>query len=110
MMSDTYQYRKVKRVEYILQSGKIIMNLDGSKNDYISQADSIEFKEDSPDFRIIKRLRMGKEFVYLDFNEPITCNIKSGQYENVLLCDVGVEGKNPLLYVEKLPSLKDVFK
>ena len=109
VMGDTYQYRKVKNLEYIPQSGKVKMNVEGSNNDYISQVDAIKMAMESTNFRIIKRLRMGKEAVYLDFNEPITCNIKSGRYEDVLLCNVKTEGENQSSTVEKLPSLRDIF-
>jgi len=108
-MSDTYQYRKVKNLEYIPQSGKIKMNVAGSNNDYISQVDKIQMAMEKTDFKIIKRLRMGKESIYVDFTEPITCNLKSGYYEDVLLCNVQLEGEDTDNFVEKLPSLKDLL-
>ena len=108
-MVDTYQYRKVRRFEYIPQSGKIKMNLEGTNNDYISQVDQIQMEMESSEFKMIKRLRMGKEAIYVDFTEPITCNINSGHYEDVLLCNVKMEGDNQSDYVEKLPSLKEII-
>ena len=104
-----YQYRKVVNFEYIPQSGKIKINVDGSNNDYISQVDKIQMAMESSDFKIIKRLRIGKEAIYVDFTKPITCNINSGHYEDVLLCDVQIEGEDPLNYVEKIPSLKEIL-
>ena len=106
-MREIYQYRNVKHLEYIPSSGKLTMNVEGSNDDYITQANNVETDVLSLDYSHVKNISIKTDKLLLDFLDPINCNLESNRYEDKLICNVNLEGENTTAFVEKLPGLAD---
>ncbi|OYT29224.1 hypothetical protein B6U98_03010 [Thermoplasmatales archaeon ex4572_165] len=106
-MKKVYQYRNVKHLEYIPSSGKLTMNIDGSDDDYVTQANNVEMDILSQDFRHVKHVAIKSDALHVDFLNPINCNLESSRYDEKLICNVDLEGENTTAFVEKIPGLAD---
>ena len=101
-MGEILQYRRVVRLEYSLGNGGIKINMEGSNDDYFSTVDEIQMGTGGVD---LNNIGLDNDTVIMDFSKPVVCNIKAGRYYNSMLCGAKLEGKNRVLYVEKLDDL-----
>ena len=106
-MKEIFQYRKVTNLEYIPNSGKLKINLEGSKDNYFSIANKLDLDAESKEYKNIRNLRISKDSINIVFLKPTICNLETGRYGSEMVCNVKIEGKKPFVYVEKLPSLKE---
>lgn len=101
-MGETLQYRRVTKLGYSLGNGQIKINMDGSNDDYFSNVDEIQIDPGNVD---LNNFEIGEDAVKIDFLKPVVCNIRSGRYYKSMTCGAKLEGKNRVLYVEKLEDL-----
>jgi len=106
-MKKIYQYRNVKHLKYIPSSGKLTMNIEGSDDDYVTQVNNVEMDVLSNDYSHVKHVAIKNDVLYVDFLNPINCNLESSRNDEKLICNIDLEGENTTAFVEKLPGLVD---
>jgi len=87
-------------------SGKLTMNIEGS-DDYVTQVNNVEMDALSNDYSHVKHVAIKNDALYVDFLNPINCNLESSRNDEKLIGNIDLDGENTTAFVEKLPGLAD---